>query len=209
MLMVGITGRSGSGKSSVSGHYAALGYTVADGDLISRQVTGPASPCLAELVEAFGSAILQADGTLNRRALGELAFKSPENNRKLVEITHPHILAEMRRRAEAARAAGERLFFVDGAMIVGGPVQPMCDKIVLVVSEARLSISRIILRDNISKIAAQQRLSAQLPEAELRQAADYIIENNGSLEQLGQQAEAVLAELLALTKPPDGEGVAQ
>ncbi|MDL2327638.1 dephospho-CoA kinase, partial [Ruminococcaceae bacterium OttesenSCG-928-A11] len=102
MLMVGITGRSGSGKSSVSGHYAALGHPVADGDAISRQVTGPGSPCLDELVAAFGPGILQPGGTLDRKALGELAFKSPENNQKLIDITHPHIIAELESRARAA-----------------------------------------------------------------------------------------------------------
>lgn len=196
MLIVGITGRSGSGKSSVSSHYSQLGYTVADGDVISREVTEPGSPCLEELVQCFGGQIMNPDGTLNRKALGALAFANPESNQKLIDITHPYIIREFLRRAEAEKQKGAKLFFVDGAVIVGGPVEPLCDKLIVMVSESHLSVSRIILRDGISKTAAYNRLGAQQPEAALRAAADYVIENNGSLETLLKAADDVLADLL-------------
>lgn len=196
MLIVGITGRSGSGKSSVSSHYLELGYAVADGDAISREVTLPGSPCLAELVDAFGAQILQADGSLDRKTLATLAFASPQSNQKLIDITHPHIIDEFLRRADAERQRGAMLFFVDGAVIVGGPVQPLCDKLIVLVSESHLSVSRIILRDGISKKAAYNRLAAQQPEKVLREAADFIIENNGSHRALLLAADDVLAQLL-------------
>lgn len=200
MLIVGITGRSGSGKSSVSAHYTELGFTVADGDVISRQVTEPGSPCLEELVQGFGSQILAADGALDRKVLGALAFSSPENNQKLIGITHPYIIREFQRRAEEARQKGDELFFVDGAVIVGGPVEPLCDKLIVLVSELRLSISRIILRDGISKKAAGNRLAAQQPEETLCAAADYVIQNNGSLENLLKAADEVLDDLLRIAR---------
>lgn len=196
MLVVAVTGRSGSGKSTVASHYASLGYPVADGDEIARLVTGPGSPCLAELVEAFGPGILAPDGTLLRQKLAGIAFASPAGNQKLTEITHRHITRELMCRMKSAEERKEKLFFVDGAVIVGQPIQKIFDKIIVVTAEMRLSISRIILRDGISKTAAHQRLDAQTPEEALRAAADYVIENNAGEAQLIQKADEVLQQLL-------------
>lgn len=196
MLIVAITGRSGSGKSSLTKYYASLGYPVQDGDQISRRVTEKGRPCLGRLVEAFGTAILKADGSLNRTELGSLAFASPENNERLIAITHPYIIEEFLLEAEQARRQGHKLFFVDGAMIVGGPFQPYCDKIIVVATKQQLSIIRIILRDGISKVAAKERLAAQQSEAVLRAAADYLIENNGGEDALYRKADEVLRYLL-------------
>ena len=198
MWIVGITGRSGSGKSTVTAHYAGLGYPVADGDALSRRVTEPDSPCLAELIKAFGEGILCPGGTLDRKALARLAFASEEANRKLMAITHPAISREMRQMAAEAKAGGAKLFFLDGAMIVGGPAQAECKKLIVVRAGKSLSVSRIILRDGISKTAAAQRLAAQLPEAELLAAADYVIDNDGSQAALLRRADEVLEDLLKL-----------
>lgn len=196
MLVVGLTGRSGSGKSSVAAHLSTLGYPVSDGDAISRQVCLPGTPCLRQLVQAFGGDILLPDGALNRRELGRIAFADEEKTRRLVSITHPHIIEEFLRQAATARSTGAKLFFADGAVIVGGPFEPYCDRIVVVVTEERLAVSRIILRDGISKQAAYARLAAQMPAEQLLQAADYTIENNGSLQRLHTNTEEVVAKLL-------------
>ena len=196
MLTVAVTGRSGSGKSTVASHYASLGYPVADGDEIARLVTGPGSPCLVELADAFGPEILAPDGALLRPKLAGIAFASPAANQKLTEITHRHITQELMRRMKSAKESQEKIFFVDGAVIVGQPIQKFFDRIIVVVAELRLSISRIILRDGISKAAAYQRLGAQTPEEALRAAADYMIENNASRAQLIQKADEVLQDLL-------------
>lgn len=196
LFIVGITGRSGSGKSSVREYYASLGYPVADGDAVSRQVTSPGSPCLAELAAAFGSAILAEDGGLLRSKLGEIAFASPENTVRLNQITHPYITAAFLDMARQAKEDGARLFFADGAAIVGEDFEKHCDRIILVVAQQRLSVSRVILRDGISKVSAGRRLAAQLPEEQLRQVASYVIENNGGLAALYHKADTVLAALL-------------
>lgn len=197
MLVVGLTGRSGSGKTTVSKYYAGKGFPVVDGDAVSRLVTVKGSACLDELVAAFGDSILCEDGSLNRKRLGEIVFGSAEKNEELVGITHPYILRYFQEQAQVAKANGARLMFLDGAMIVGGPTQVMCDKIIVVTSEEKLAISRIILRDGISKTAANLRLAAQLDDATLRAAADYLIENNGSEAQLLRKADEALNSLLA------------
>lgn len=194
--IVAITGRSGSGKTTLGSYYAAQGYPVLDGDQVSRDVTGPGSSCLNDLVETFGADILRADGSLDRRGLAAVAFASPQMTAKLTAITHPYIVQAILDWVDSQRSGGNRLVFVDGAVIIGGPFQPYCDRIILLLTQRRLSVSRIILRDSISKIAAAERLDAQLPEEMLRQSADYVIENNSSADALRQKGEKVLRELL-------------
>ncbi len=147
---------------------------------------------------AFGAGILCEDGTLNRQLLGCMAFSDAAQNARLLAITHPYIVRYLEEKAGGVRQAGARLLFLDGAMIVGGPAQALCDKLIVVTSGTKLSISRIILRDGISKTAANQRLNAQMSEAALREAADYIIENNASKAQLLRAADDVLSKLLAV-----------
>lgn len=196
MLVVGLTGRSGSGKSTVSGHYASLGYTIANGDKISRQVTASGSACLEELVQAFGGEILANDHSLLRQNLANIAFESKESTAKLVKITHKYIKQELVRQIMLAQNLGEKLFFVDGAVIVGAPAHALCNKLVVVTAPLRLSISRIILRDGISKTAACQRLNAQMPEEKLCKYADFMIDNSGGINSLIIRANDVLSEIL-------------
>ena len=92
MKAIAITGRSGSGKSTVSAYYGSLGYPVLDADRTAREVTRPGGPCLAQLCDAFGSDILLPDGTLDRGCLAARAFATPEGTRRLTDITHPAII---------------------------------------------------------------------------------------------------------------------
>ena len=196
MLTVGVTGRSGSGKSTVAQYFAALGYPVCNGDDLSRIVTVPGSDCLSELVTAFGDGILQEDGALNRKVLGRMAFACPEQNARLIEITHPHILIEFLRQQTLAQKAGHVLFFLDGAVIVGTRFRQHCNRLIVVVSPTKLSVSRIILRDGISKPSAYQRLDAQMDEETLCREADYVIRNDAGMDSLLNTAGSVLEELL-------------
>lgn len=196
MQVVGVTGRSGSGKSSLAQYFASLGYPMEDGDALSRFVCGPGSPCVEELKAAFGPGIVDGEGRLLRGRLGAMVYEKPALNKKLIDIVHPHILKELEKREKMAENAGAELFFLDGAMIIGSIFETHCDTIILVESAPKLSISRIILRDGISKAAAHMRLDAQKSEEELRRAADYVIENNGSVQSLQQKAGQVLAQIL-------------
>lgn len=197
MQVVAVTGRSGSGKSTVSAYYASLGYPVLDADRVSREVVRPGSACLAALCAAFGPDILAPDGALDRAALAARAFATLENARRLTQITHPAIVEALLAGVSQARETGKPLVFVDGAVIVGEAFEPYCDRIIVVVTTERVALSRVMLRDGISKSAARARLAAQRPEAELREAADYIIENLGDEQRLREMAQRVLDQLLA------------
>ena len=199
--IVGITGRSGSGKSSVAACIAQKGYACLDADQIARQVLDPAAPEYPALIDrlqnAFGYDIVEADGTLRRRLVADRAFATPQGVQNLNAITHPAILARVLAAVAAAEKGGHKLFFIDGAALVGTIFERHCDVLVLVTAPREQSISRIMARDGLTRAQAARRLDAQLPESALRAAADFVLTNNTTLAELYRQTDALLARLTA------------
>ncbi len=195
MKIVGITGRSGCGKSSATKFLAGQGYPCIDADLIARQILLPDSPCLAALRERFGDDILDTNGTLQRRLLADRAFATPEGTRALTDITQPEILRRIEEELTIARASGAAIAFVDGAVIVGTPFQARCDALFLITAPYEISVARICTRDNISPEMARRRLDAQTPLETLRAAATREIVNDGTPEQLEAKIRAILQAL--------------
>ena len=192
MKVIGITGRSGCGKSTVSAYFQAQGYPLADADQIAREIMEPGSPCPAQLAEIFGADILNEDGTLRRRLLADRAFATPEGTKALTDITHPEILRRTLALRDAAAQSGAKLFFLDGAVLVGSMFEAYYDTLVLVTAPFATSVERICRRDGIAPEMAARRLNAQLSEAELRAHADFVLENDQTPEHLLQQAQALL-----------------
>lgn len=192
MKIIGLTGRSGCGKSTVAKYYRELGYPVADADQIARQVLEPGSPCIALLVDAFGTEILDEQGAIKRRVLADKAFSQPNGSQKLVEITHAEIIKRLLQLAEQAEQQGCYWFFVDGAVIVGAPFQAYCDAILLVTAPLQASIQRICMRDGISEESAKLRLAAQCSEEQLRAVCLAEIRNDSTVQVLLQRAEEAL-----------------
>lgn len=197
MITVGITGRSGCGKSTVTACFAARGVPVADADQISRQVLQPGSPVLAQLAARFGGDILSGEGVLDRRLLADRAFATPEGKADLDSITHPAIVRRIEAARQAAQAAGSPLFVIDGAVLVGSVIDGIWDRLIVVTAPYEVSVARIVARDGIRPEMARRRLDAQLPEAALAARADIVLANDGTQEQLRRQAGALAACLLA------------
>ena len=197
MITVGITGRSGCGKSTVTACFAARGVPVADADQISRQVLQPGSPVLAQLAARFGGDILRGDGVLDRRLLADRAFATPEGKADLDAITHPAIVRRIEAARQTAQAAGSPLFVIDGAVLVGSVIDGIWDRLIVVTAPYEVSVARIVARDGIRPEMARRRLDAQLPEAALAARADFLLANDGTQEQLRRQAGALAARLLA------------
>lgn len=197
MITVGITGRSGCGKSTVTACFAARGVPVADADQISRQVLQPGSPVLAQLAARFGGDILSGEGVLDRRLLADRAFATPEGKADLDAITHPAIVRRIEAARQAAQAAGSPLFVIDGAVLVGSVIDGIWDRLIVVTAPYEVSVARIVARDGIRPEMARRRLDAQLPEAALTARADIVLANDGTQEQLCRQAGALAARLLA------------
>ena len=196
MITLGITGRSGCGKSTVTAVFTAHGVPLADADQISREILLPGSPLLPQLAERFGSDILREDGTLDRRMLADRAFAAPEGKAALDQLTHPEIVRRIRAAKQAAQAAGAPLFVLDGAVIVGTAAEAECDRLCVVTAPFETSVARIVARDGISSEMAARRLNAQTPEQVLTAKADYILRNDASIAQLRAAAEELCAKLL-------------
>lgn len=195
MKIVGITGRSGCGKSSATKFLAARGYPCIDADQIARQVLWPGSPCLAQLQQRFGSDIVAQDGTLQRRLLADRAFATPVGTQALTEITQPEILRRIDAELANAREKGAAIAFVDGAVIVGTPFEARCDALLLVTAPYEVSVQRICARDGIAPEMARRRLDAQTPLETLRAAATAEIVNDGTAQQLEAKIGAFLQAL--------------
>ncbi len=196
MITLGITGRSGCGKSTVTAVFAAHSVPLADADQISREILLPGSPLLPALAERFGGDILAADGTLNRRLLADRAFATPEGKAALDGLTHPEIVRRIRAAKQAALASGAPLFVLDGAVIVGTAAQAECDRLCVVTAPFETSVSRIMARDGISAEMAARRLNAQTPEETLTAQADYVLRNDTDLARLQAAAAQLCTRLM-------------
>ena len=204
MITLGITGRSGCGKSTVTSIFAAHGVPLADADQMSREILLPGSPLLPRLAERFGDDILRADGTLDRRLLADRAFAAPEGKAALDSLVLPEIIRRVCRLKQAAREAGAPLFVIDGAVIVGTDAEKECDHLCVVTAPFATSVARIAARDGISPEMAARRLNAQTPEETLRAPeevllarADLVLRNDAGLASLEAAAAALCEQLQA------------
>lgn len=192
MRVVGITGRSGCGKSSATNFLREQGYPCIDADLVAREVLLPGSACIPQLQRAFGTDIADENGEVRRRLLADRAFATPEGTDALTAITQPEILRRIDAALADAERAGAKIAFVDGAVIVGTPFEQRCDALILVTAPYDTSVARICARDGIAPEMARRRLDAQLPLERLRAAATTELVNDGTPEQLRRKLQSIL-----------------
>ena len=193
--VVAITGQSGCGKSTLSAFYSSRGYTIIDCDVVAKDIrTFP--ECQQQLAEYFGADII-FEGKVDTKLLSMRAFASEEKLQKLTDITHPFIIAEILRQAEEAFAKGDKLVFVDGAVIIGHSFEKYCDKFIVVVVEFEQQCARLMKRDNITYEQAATRILKQTPYSDMLKKADYVINNNKDVQGLILQGELVLRQLEA------------
>ncbi len=158
--VIGLTGPTGAGKSTVASALKRLGCAVVDADRIARTVTEQPA-CLNQLKAAFGTGLMQTDGTLNRKELAQRAFANPENTAQLNRITHPAILAEARREIAAAQQSSCRAVILDAALLFESGAENLCDTTVAVLTSPQARLKRIMARDGISEDLARERMRAQ------------------------------------------------
>ena len=140
MQIIGITGRSGCGKSTLTDSIRAAGFRCVDADQVAREVLLPGSPCIVQLQQEFGADIVDEAGQVRRCLLADRAFATPQGTARLTAITQPEIYHRLDLAMAEARQAGEKLFFVDGAVIVGTPFQKRCSHLVLVAAPYETSV---------------------------------------------------------------------
>lgn len=192
MRIFGITGGTGAGKSTASAMFAEQGVYVIDGDKVARRITEPGEECLNELAKEFGREILNPDGTMNRAKTAQIVFSDPQKLAILTEVTHKYInkaiISELER-------VNPKMAAIDGAVIIGSPVEENCEFIVSVTADEEIRIKRIIERDGISAEAAKMRIAAQPPEAFYIENSRYIIKNNGDTAELKSAVEEIVADI--------------
>jgi dephospho-CoA kinase len=203
--IIGLSGGIGSGKSTVARELQALGATVIDADAIVHELQAPGAPLLDEIAAAFGRHLIRPDGSLDRAALGDLVFRDADARKRLGEIVHPVVGAEVARRLAAARAAGAPLVVLDIPLLfegrragTGSAAALRFDASVLVYASEETQITRQMARDGCSREEAVRRIRAQMPLAEKRALADHVIENDGDLADTRRQVRA-LFDLLSAT----------
>lgn len=171
-LIIGLTGPTGSGKSSASVAARKMGFKVIDCDKVARVAVEKGTKGLAAVVDAFGEDILNPDETLNRKALAQKAFASSEKTNLLNKTLLPFISELV-----IKQATGE-LVLMDAPTLFESGMDSICDFTVAVLADEEIRLSRIIKRDNIDEAAARLRISAGKTEEFYKENADYIIYNN-------------------------------
>lgn len=186
-IVIGLTGQTGAGKTTVAEGLRHFGYQVIKADEIARLVTEQGSPVLQELAAVFGADILKEDGSLDRALLAERAFASPEETKLLNGVTHPEIIRLINKKINGAFFDGYEGVILDASQLFESGLNERCTLVVSVVAPEDVRLKRIMERDGISEEKARQRMSAQLPEEFFRTHSNYVIENTGTEEDLKLQ----------------------
>lgn len=173
--LVGLTGKTGAGKSTVSKYLQEKGAYIIDGDIVARQVLAEDKNLLPKLCEAFGD-ILNPDGTLDRKALARSAFSTPENTALLNSLIHPAINTFIRNQAKKAFEDSD-VVVVDAAAIIESGFADECDVMLVAHAPVEVRKVRIMARDNISEKDALVRINGQKDDDFYLSRADYVIRN--------------------------------
>lgn len=182
--IVGLTGGIASGKSTVARLFAELGVPVVDADEVAREVVEPGSEALGEIVETFGSEVVQADGTLDRKALGARVFADPVARAKLNAITHPRIAAASAQKIQARAESGAPYVIYEAPLLVENGLHHGMAATIVVAAKEETQLQRMMARDGLSEADARARIAAQLPLEKKLAVATHVIWNDGDREAL-------------------------
>ncbi len=196
MLSVGLTGNVASGKSSVARLFAAWGAVVIDADAIVHQLQQPGTAVFDAMVQAFGSSILAEDGTLDRGVLRALIFSDPAARKTLNAITHPAVRTRRDQMMAEARQAGTPIVVQDIPLLFEVLDPASFDAVVLVDAPIETRRARMEQIRGLDPETAQAMIEAQIPSEQKRARATYVIDNDGSLEDLEARARAVWDDLI-------------
>ena len=184
VMVVGLTGQTGAGKTTVCKVFSENGFSVINADHISRLVMEKGQPCLAEICEFFGKDILLENGNLDRPKLAGLVFTDKKKLELLNSITYPYITAEILKMIRKLSAEGKKLILLDAPTLFESRADDFCELIISVISREEFRAERIMKRDNISRESAQYRMDSQLKEEFFRTHSDFIIKNNSDIDNL-------------------------
>ncbi|MDE6035190.1 MAG: dephospho-CoA kinase [Ruminococcus sp.] len=194
-VIVGLTGQTGAGKSTISAIFREKGYSIIDADMIARQVMEKGKPCLAEIIRTFGGNIIDDNGNLYRKKLAEIVFSDKENLEKLNSITYPYIITEISDNIDSLVSQDNKFILLDAPTLFESNADRLCDVIVSVLAEPEIRKKRIISRDNLTPEQAQKRMNSQHNDGFFIENSDYIINNNDLPDKLGEKVAGIVGRI--------------
>lgn len=193
MKVIGLTGGTGSGKSVVSKILAAAGAVIVDADKIAHDIILKDEPAYHEIIAYYGTGILDTEGNIIRKKLGEIVFHDSEKLAFLNQCTHKYIVAEVNRQISAAKAENTaRAVILDAPLLLEAKLEAVCDLVWVVYADPEVRAKRVMDRDGITYDLAKARIANQKSWEEYKQAADAVIDNSKDLPFLEAQLEEML-----------------
>ena len=200
VLRVGLTGGIGSGKTTVSQRFEALGAPVIDTDVLARAVVEPGEPALERLVAVFGEDILRNDGRLNRERLREMAFADPAAKQKLESILHPAIHERLRSRLEELESRDVPYCVIVVPLLVETDFQELVDRVLVVEAQREQRIAWVMARNGMTRADVERIMDSQATSEERLRVAHDIIHNDGSVGELLDKVDRLHAKYLVVPK---------
>ena len=196
MKVIGLTGGTGSGKSVVSKSLAAAGAVIVDADKIAHEIILKGEPAYQEIIEYYGTGILDEEGNIIRKKLGEIVFNDKEKLAFLNQCTHKYITAEVKKQiAEAKEEGTATAIIVDAPLLLEAKLETVCDLVWVVYAEPEVRAQRVMARDGITYELAKARIANQKSWEEYKAAADAVIDNSKDLSYLEGQLNEILKTL--------------
>lgn len=200
LLIIGLTGQTGAGKSTVSKLFREAGLNVIDCDNVSRLVTRKGEPALDAIAEAFSPAVLTESGELDRKALGNLVFNDADALDLLNRTIFPFIFTHLENECKALEESGESVVILDAPTLFESGADKLCLQVLGVCADKELRKERIMQRDGLTEEEAVARMNSQHSEEFFRTHCRAVIENSGDPEALRRQVETTISQLIAMSK---------
>lgn len=196
MKVIGLTGGTGSGKSVVSKSLAEAGAVIVDADQIAHEIILKGEPAYQEIIAYYGTGILDEDGNIIRKKLGEIVFNDEEKLAFLNQCTHKYICAEVDRQIAAAKEAGTAIAIIlDAPLLLEAGLEQVCDWVWVVYADPEVRAQRVMARDGVTYELAKARIANQKSWEEYKQAADTVIDNSKDLAYLQGQLSELLKKI--------------
>ncbi|HET7374860.1 MAG TPA: dephospho-CoA kinase [Gemmatimonadaceae bacterium] len=202
MLLVGLTGNIGSGKSTVAQMFSERGATIIDADILARRAVEVGTAAYGKIVARWGARVLAPDGHLDRGAVRRIVFADHDQLEELNQIVHPEVERLRVRLIEQARRRGDQVVICDIPLLFERHMTDRFDRIVLVDASRALRLERLVKDRDLRETEAMDMIAAQMPAERKRARADYIIENDGTFAQLERRVQDVWAALMREAEGP-------
>lgn len=201
MTVIGLTGQTGSGKTTISNLLSQKGAKAIDVDVLAREIVHPGGKVIKTIEESFGTDVINSDGSLNRRKLAEIVFTDEDKLMLLNDITHPALLDEVKSRLnEIKDSCGDSaIAVVDAAVLIDAQMVSLCDYVIVPECGEEKRVERIMLRDDLPRERAVERVQAQQNISYFKAYADFVVNTDGNIEDTMMQIDRIW-DIICLTR---------